>query len=112
MSKNKKISENVIQHTFLKWLVTIMSIIMITGFLFLITILGLKIYGIDSPKKISTNTLNKTINLPVGTIENLEINSGQLVVVVRLDKKSIKVVVINLANGDLVNEYTIKQNEN
>ena len=48
MPETKKISENSVPFIFLKWLVIVLSVILISGFLFLVTTLSVKIYNFNT----------------------------------------------------------------
>jgi hypothetical protein len=109
MPETKKISKPDISLTFLKWLVTLLSIIMVFGFLFLIIILGLKISDFNTIPKTFDETINADILIPEGQIETIDIEEKLLTMVVRVEKGYYKVLIVNLQDGKLLNQYSIKQ---
>lgn len=108
MPEIKNSSKSDLSLVFLKWLVTTLSIIMVLGFLFLITILGIKIFGINTTSELPDKTLNGDILLPQGQIESIDVKSNILTVVVKTEAQQIKVLVINLKDRVLLYEYSIR----
>ncbi len=69
MREIKKNSKSDLPLVFLKWLVTVLSIVMVLGFLFLVTILGIKIFNFNSTPQNLTELPNREILIPNGIIE-------------------------------------------
>ena len=109
MPETKKISKPDISLTFLKWLVTLLTVIMVLGFLFLIIILSLKISNFNTIPKTFDETINTDILIPEGQIETIDIKENVLTMVVRVEMGHVKVLIINLQDGKLLNQYSIKQ---
>ena len=73
MPEIKKSSKPDLPLVFLKWLVTILSVVMVLGFLFLITILGIKISNFNTTPQNLTELPNREIVIPNGIIETIDI---------------------------------------
>ena len=109
MPKIKKSSKPEVPLVFLKRLVTLLSVVMILGFLFIITILGIKISNFNTtPQKLSEPP-NREILIPNGKIENVGIEKKTLTIVVRVSAGHLEIIVVDLKNGILLNQYSVKQ---
>ena len=109
MREIKKSSKSDLPLVFLKWLVMILSVVMILGFLFLVTILGIKISNFNTtPQKLSESP-NREILIPNGIIETIDIENEKLTVVVKVSTGHFEIVVMDLKDGILLNQYSVKQ---
>ena len=109
MREIKKSSKSDLPLVFLKWLVTILSLIMILGFLFLVTILGIKISNFNTTPQNLSESRNREILIPNGIIETIDIESDTLTVVVKVSTGHLVIVVMDLKDGILLNQYSVKQ---
>ena len=73
MREIKKSSKPDLPLVFLKWLVTVLSVVMILGFLFLVTILGIKISNFNTTPQNLSELPNREILIPNGIIETIDI---------------------------------------
>ena len=71
MPEIKKSSKQDVPLVFLKWLVTVLSVVMILGFLFIITILGIKISNFNTTTRNPIEFPIQDIMVPDGKIENI-----------------------------------------
>ena len=109
MPEIKKSPKPDVPFIFLKWLVTVLSVVMVSGFLFLITILGIKISNFNTtPQSLSAST-NFDVFIPKGEIESIEVGDNLLTVVVKVDTGHLEVSVVDIRDGILLNRYSIKQ---
>ena len=83
MPEIKKSSKPDLPLVLLKWLVTILSVVMVLGFLFLITILGIKISNFNTTPQNHSESPNREILIPNGIIETIDIENETLTVVVK-----------------------------
>ena len=109
MREIKKSSKSDLPLVFLKWLVTILSVVMILGFLFLVTILGIKISNFNTTPQNLSESPNRKILIPDGIIETVDIENNTLTVVVKVSADHLEIVVMDLKNGILLNQYSVKQ---
>ena len=109
MPEIKKSSKPDLPLVFLKWLVTILSVVMVLGFLFLITILGIKISNFNTTTQNLTESPNREIVIPNGIIETIDIKNKTLTIVVKVSAGHLEILIIDLKNGILLNQYSIKQ---
>ena len=109
MPEIKKSSKPDLPLVFLKWLVTILSVVMVLGFLFLITILGIKISNINTTTLNLTESPNREILIPDGIIETIDIKNTTLTVVVKVSAGHLEILIMDLENGNLLNQYSVKQ---
>ena len=109
MREIKKSSKSDLPLVFLKWLVIVLSTIMVLGFLFLITILGIKIFNFNTTPQNLTESPNREILIPDGTIETIDIKNKTLFVVVKVSGGHLETLIIDLKEGILLNQYSIKQ---
>ena len=109
MQEIKKSSKSDLPLVFLKWLVTVLSIVMILGFLFLVTILGIKISNFNTTPQNLTESPYREIVIPNGIIETIDINNETLTIVVKLSASHLEILIMDLKNGKLLNQYSVKQ---
>ena len=109
MREIKKSSKSDLPLVFLKWLVTILSIVMILGFLFLVTILGIKISNFNTTPQNLSESPNREIVIPNGIIETIDIENDTLTLVVKVSAGHLEIMVMDLKDGILLNQYSIKQ---
>ena len=109
MPEIKKSSKSDLPLVFLKWLVTVLSVVMILGFLLLITILGIKISNFNTTPQNLSESPNREILIPNGSIETIDIENKTLTVVVIVSTGHLDILIIDLKDGILLNQYSIKQ---
>ena len=109
MPEIKKSSKPDLPLVFLKWLVAILSVVMVLGFLFLITILGIKIFNFNTTPQNLTELSNREILIPKGIIETIDIKNKTLTIVVKVIAGHLEILIIDLKDGILLNQYSIKQ---
>ena len=109
MPEIKKSSKPDLPLVFLKWLVTVLSVVMVLGFLFLITILGIKIFNFNSTPQSLNQLPNREVLIPSGTIENIYIENKTLTIVVKVSASHLEILIMDLKDGKLLNQYSVKQ---
>ena len=109
MPEIKKSSKPDLPLVFLKWLVTILSVVMVLGFLFLITILGIKISNFNTTPQNLTESLNREIVIPNGIIDTIDIKNETLTIVVKVSAGHLEILIMDLKDGILLNQYSVKQ---
>ena len=109
MPEIKKSSKPDLPLVFLKWLVAILSVVMVLGFLFLITILGIKISNFNTTPQNLSESPHREILIPNGIIETFDIENETLTVVVKVSAGHLEIVVMDLKDGILLNQYSVKQ---
>ena len=109
MPEIKKSSKPDVPFIFLKWLVTVLSVVMVLGFLFLVTILGIKISNFNTTPQSLSGSSNLDVFIPEGEIESIEVVDNLLTVVVKVDAGHLEVSVVDTKDGILLNNYSIKQ---
>ena len=109
MREIKKSSKSDLPLVFLRWLVTVLSVVMILGFLFLVTILGIKISNFNTTPQNLYGSPNREILIPNGIIETIDIENETLIVVVKVNTGHLEIVIMDLKNGILLNQYSVKQ---
>ena len=109
MREIKKSSKSDLPLVFLKWLVTVLSVVMILGFLFLVTILGIKIFNFNTTPQNLTELSNREILIPNGIIETIDIKNKTLTIVVKVSAGHLEILIIDLKDGILLNQYSVKQ---
>ena len=108
-AENKKSSKSDLPLVFLKWLVTVLSVVMILGFLFLVTILAIKIFNFNTTPQNLTESPNQEILLPNGIIETIDIKNKTLTIVVKVSSGHWEILIMDLKDGKLLNQYSVKQ---
>ena len=109
MREIKKSSESDLPLIFLKWLVTVLSVVMVLGFLFLITILGIKISNFNTTPQNLTESPNREFVIPNGIIETIDIKNKTLTIVVKVSASHLEILIMDLKDGKLLNQYSVKQ---
>ena len=109
MSEIKKSSKPEVSLVFLKWLVIVLSVVMVLGFLFVITILGIKISNFNTTPRNLIELPIRDIIVPDGKIENIDIEDNILTLVVKIGEGHLEILSIDLKDGILLNQYSIKQ---
>ena len=109
MPEIKKSSKPDLPLVFLKWLVTVLSVVMVLGFLFLITILGIKISNFNTTPQDLTKSTNREIVIPNGIIETIDIKNRTLTIVVKVSTGHLEILIMDLKDGILLNQYSVKQ---
>ena len=109
MPEIKKSSKPDISLIFLKWLTITLSVIMILGFLFLITILGIKIANFNKTPQSLSKSLNSDVIITEGKVENISVRDGLLTIVVKVSEGYLEVSVVDIKDGILLNQFFIEQ---
>ena len=109
MPEIKKSSKPDVPFIFLKWLVTVLSVVMVLGFLFLITILGIKISNFNTTPQPIPASPNLDVYISKGKIERIEVSDNLLTIVVKVSPGHLEVSVVDIKDGILLNQYSIKQ---
>ena len=109
MSEIKKSSKPDMSLVFLKWLVIVLSVVMVLGFLFLVIILGIKIYNFNTTTQNLTEPSNRDILIPDGKIESIGLGNNVLTIVLEVSVGHLEILVMNLEDGTLLNQYSVKQ---
>ena len=109
MAEIKNSSKQDVPFIFLKWLVIVLSVVMVVGFLFLVTILGVKIFKFNTTSPTETGTSVQDLLISKGKIESITVNDNLLTIVVKVDANNLEVFVIDTKDGYLINQYYIKQ---
>ena len=109
MPEIKKSPENNVPFIFLKWLVVVLSVVMVSGFLFLITTLSVKIYNFNTSPQTQTKNSNQDLLISKGDIKTIDVDKNLLSIVVEVGDDQFEVSIIDVKNGVLINQYTVKQ---
>ena len=109
MAEIKNSSKQDVPFVFLKWLVIVLSVVMVLGFLFLVTILSVKIYKFNTTSPTVTESSVQDLIISSGKIESVNVNDNLLTIVVKVDPNKLEVSVIDMKDGSLMNKYYIKQ---
>ena len=109
MPEIKKSSKPDVPFIFLKWLVVTLSVVMILGFLFLVTILGIKINNFNKTPQPLTESSNSDILITEGKVESINIKDGLLTIVVKVSEGYLEVSVVDIKDGILLNQFFIEQ---
>ena len=109
MAEIKNKSKQDVPFILLKWLVIVMSVGMVSGFLFLISILSVKIYKFNTTSPTATEMSVKDLLISKGKIESVSLNDHLLTIIVKVDANNLEVSVIDTKDGFLINQYYIKQ---
>ena len=105
MADIKNNSKQDIPLIFLMWLVIVLSVVMVLGFLFLISILSVKIYKFNTTSPTVTNSSVQDVLISKGKIESVTVNDNLLTIVVKVDANNLEVFVIDTKDGLLKNQY-------
>ena len=109
MLEIKKSSKPDASLVFLKWLVIMLSVVMVLGFLFLIIILGIKISNFNTTTQNLTEPSDREMLIPDGKIESINVSNNVLTVVLEVSVGHLEIIVMNLEDGTLLNQYSVKQ---
>ena len=109
MPEIKKSSKPHVPIVFLKWLVIVLSVVMIIGFLFIITILGIKIANFNKTPQPTAKSSNSDVIITRGKVESININDDQLTIVVKVSEGHLEVSVVDIKDGILLNQFFIEQ---
>ena len=109
MAEIKNSSKQDVPFIFLKWLVIVLSVVMVLGFLFLVTILSVKIYKFNTTSPAVTESSFQDVLISKGKIESVTVDDNLLTIVVKVDANNLEVFVIDTKDGFLINQYYIKQ---
>ena len=109
MPEIKKSSKPHIPIIFLKWLVIVLSVIMILGFLFLVTILGIKIASFNKTEQPQAKSSNPDVHISQGKVESIYVRDDLLTIVVKVNEGYLEVSVVDTKDGILLNQFFIKQ---
>ena len=109
MPEIKKSPENNVPFIFLKWLVVVLSVVMVSGFLFLITTLSVKIYNFNTSPQTQTKNSNQDLLISKGDIKTIDVDKNLLSIIVEVGDDQFEVSIIDVKNGVLINQYTVKQ---
>ena len=112
MPEIKKSSKPDAPLTFLKWLVTVLSVVMVLGFLFLVTILGIKISNFNTVPKTLNESSQRDIVVPDGKIQRIDVEDNLLTLVMKAGGGQFEIYVIDMKDGKLLKQYSIKQKKN
>ncbi len=108
MSEIKNSSKPDASLVFLKWLIIVLSIVMVSGFLFLVIILGIKISNFNTTSQNQKELSNQEILIPDGKIESIEISNNVLIIVIKVSTGHLEIFLIDLEGGTILNQYTVK----
>ena len=109
MPEIKKSSKPDIPFIFLKWLVTVLSVVMILGFLFLVTILAIKVANFNKTTQPLSKSSNPDVLITEGEVESIDIRDGLLTIIVNVSEGYLEVSVVDIKDGILLNQFFIKQ---
>ena len=109
MPEIKKSSKPDIPFVFLKWLVAVLTVVMILGFLFLVTILGIKIANFNKTPQPLSKSSNPDVLITEGEIKSINVRDDLLTIVVKVNEGYLEVSVVDIKDGILLNQFFIKQ---
>ena len=109
MAEIKNSSKQDVPFIFLKWLVIVLSVVMVLGFLFLVSILSVKIYKFNTTSPAVTKSSVQDVLISKGKIESVTVNDNLLTIVVKVDANNLEVFVMDTKDGSLINQYYVKQ---
>ena len=109
MPEIKKSSKPDVPFIFLKWLVTLLSFVMILGFLFLVTILGIKIANFNKTPQPLYESSNPDVLISEGKVESIYVEEGILTIVVEVSKGYLEVSVVDIKDGIILKQFFIKR---
>ena len=109
MPEIKKSSKPDVPFIFLKWLVITLSVVMILGFLFLVTILGIKITNFNKTPQPLIESSNSDVLITEGKVESINVKDGLLTIVVKVSEGYLEVSVVDIKDGILLNQFFINQ---
>ena len=109
MPEIKKSSKPHVPIIFLKWLVVVLSMVMILGFLFLVTILGIKIANFNKTEQPVAKSSNPDVLISKGAFESINVRDDLLTIIVKVSEGYLEVSVVDIKDGILLNQFFIKQ---
>ena len=109
MPEIKKSSETTVSFVVLKWLVIVLSVVMVSGFLFLVITLSVKIYNFNTTSQTQTKNSNQDLLISKGEIKTIDVDKNLMSIVVKVGDDQFEVSLIDVKDGILINQYTIKQ---
>ena len=109
MPEIKKSSKPDVTFIFLKWLVIVLSVVMIFGFLFLVTILGIKIANFNKTQQPLTKSSNSDVLITQGKVESINVKDGLLTIIVKVSEGYFEVSVVDIKDGILLNQFFVEQ---
>ena len=109
MPEIKKSSKPDVPFIFLKWLVSVLSVVMILGFLFLITILGIKIANFNKTQQPLSKSSNPDVLISEGEVESINVKDDMLTIVIKVSEGYLEVSFVDIKDGILLNQFFIKQ---
>ena len=109
MPEIKNSSEITVPFIFLKWLVIVLSVAMVSGFLFLVTILSVKIYNFNTTPQSQPIYSNQDVLISEGEIKAIDVEKNLLTIVVSMNDDQFEISIIDIKDGILINQYTIKR---
>ena len=83
--------------------------IVVLGFLFIVTILSVKIYKFNTTSPTVTESSVQDLLISKWKIEIITVNDNLLTIVVKDDANNLEVFVIDTKDGLLINQYYVKQ---
>ena len=102
MPEIKNSSETTVPFIFLKWLVIVLSVAMVSGFLFLVTILSVKIYNFNTTPQSQPIYSNEDVLISKGEIETIAVEKNLLTIVVSVNDDQFEVSIIDIKDGILI----------
>ena len=109
MPEIKKSSKPDVPFIFLKRLVILLSVVMILGFLFLVTILGIKIANFNKTPQSLTKSSNPDVLISEGKVESINVKVGLLTIIIKVSEGYLEVSVVDIKDGILLNRFFIEQ---
>ena len=82
---------------------------MILGFLFLVTILGIKIANFNKTPQPLIKSSNSDVLITEGEVESINVKDGLLTIVVKVSEGYLEVSVVDIEDGILLNQFFIEQ---
>ena len=90
MAEIKNSSKQDVPLIFLKWLVIVLSVTMVSGFLFLVTILSVKIYNFNTTTESQPIHSDQDVLISEGEIETIDVEKSLLTIVVNVGDTSLR----------------------
>ena len=82
---------------------------MILGFLFLVTILSIKIANFNKTPQPLNESSNSDVLITEGKVESINVKDGLLTIVVKVSEGYLEVSVVDIKDGMLLNQFFIEQ---
>ena len=109
MPEIKNSSATSVPFIFLKWLVLVLSVVLVLGFLFLVITLSVKIYNFNTTPQTQTKNSTQDLLISKGEIKTIDVDKNLMSIVVKVGDDQFEVSLIDVKDGILINQYTIKQ---